>query len=102
MDTGPGGGGPWTQGFSSGFGSWWRVISSKEGIRPKLPGRGRGGRGFPATPSRGSRQVVHRVRQLHATVGVAAVQVAVLVTDVQHDVVAERLDVLAGARLVLD
>ncbi len=48
------------------------------------------------------RQVVGRVGQLQHVVGVAALQVGPLVPDVERDVVAERLDVGAGAGLELD
>ena len=51
-----------------------------------------------------SGQVVRRVRQLHRVVGVAADEVAELVTEVGDDVIRRplRLDVPAGLRLVLD
>ena len=48
------------------------------------------------------RQEVVRVRELEGAVGEPALQVAELVAEVGDDVVAERLDVRAGRRLVVD
>src|SRR5262245_36631232 len=68
--------------------------------RSRMPGPRRGR--DPATARKGLGQEVVRVRQLEGPIGEAALQVAELVTEVGDDVVAERLDVLPGRRLVVD
>ena len=56
----------------------------------------------PGQPRRVLGQEVVRVRQLERLVGEAALEVAELVAEVGDDVVAERLDVRPGRRLVVD
>src|SRR3954468_5402222 len=77
-------------------------LISKECRSPsELVARGSGGvRSNPATPR--LREVVVRVRHLERLVGEVAQEIAELVAEVGDDLVAVRLDVRAGSRLVLD
>ena len=64
---------------------------------------GLGGVGVRAdTQTEPSGQEVVRVRHLEGAVGEPALEIAELVAEVGDDVVAERLDVGAGRRLVVD
>src|SRR3954453_7872486 len=81
------------------------TMKSGMGMRSTLDAPGRAGAPGPSGPgapsASSSGQEVHRVRDLVRRVGEAAVEVTELVTEVGHDVVALRLDVLARERLVL-
>src|SRR3954452_21065082 len=77
------------------------LISKECRSSSELVARGSGGvRSSASTPR--LREVVVRVRHLERLVGEVAQEIAELVAEVGDDLVAVRLDVRAGSRLVLD